>query len=75
MAMPDSFDGSTFFLFELFFKLQNPLVLQVSGIGQLLDPIGLFLVLNMKLAMKCLMLLQKIHKYKTLDQIPLILGG
>ena len=54
------FDGITFFLFELHFKLQDPVVLHVSGINQFLDPIGLFLVLVMQLAMKCLMLLQKI---------------
>ena len=52
-------DGITFFLFELHLKLQDPLVLHVSGINEFLDPIGLLLVLVMQLAMKCLVLLQK----------------
>ena len=52
------FDEITFFLFELHLKLQDPVVLHISGIDQLLDPLGLFLVLVMEIAMKCLMLLQ-----------------
>ena len=53
------FDGITFFLLELHLKLPDPVVLHVSGIDQLLDPLASLLVLIMQLAMKCLMLLQK----------------
>ena len=52
-------EGITFFLSELHLKFLDPVVLLVSGVDQLLDPIGLFLVLVVELAMKCLVLLQK----------------
>ena len=60
MLCRKTFDETTFFLLELPLKLPDPVVLHVSGIDQLLDPLALLLVLVMQLTMKCLVLLQNV---------------
>ena len=47
MLCRKTFDGVNFFLSELHLKLPDPVVLHVSGIDQLLDPLALLLVLVM----------------------------